>query len=121
MSCAITDRALDETAVYRPRWPLHGGAAGALRVATLLGHVTLLMAALSANPTRASSNQSLLPEATLSTATESSLVSTLRSTATIARPSAETPGRDRLSPGLIQPRHSSTFPTFQLVTLRDFR
>jgi hypothetical protein len=121
MSYAITDRAPDETAVHRPRWPLHGGAAGLLRVATLLGHVTSQMAAPSESPTRASSKWPVLPEATPSTATESRLVSTLRSTATIARPSAGTTGRHRLSPGLIQPRHSSTFPTFQLVTLRDFR
>jgi hypothetical protein len=121
MSYAITDSAPDETAVHRPRWPLHGGAARLLRVATLLGHVTSQMAAPSASPTHASSKRSLLPEATPSTATESRLVSTLRSTATIARPSAGTTGRHRLSPGLIQPPHSSTFPTFHLVTLRDFR
>ena len=121
MPYASTDRAPDKTAVRRPRWPLHGGAAGLLRVATLLGHVTSQMAAPSASPTHASSKRSVVPGTTLSTATESRLVSTLRSTATIARPSAGTTGRHRLSPGLIQPRHSSTFPTSQLVTLRDFR
>jgi hypothetical protein len=119
MSYVIADPAPDESAVFR--WPLHGGAAGLLRVVTVLGHLTLQMAARSARPTHASSKRSLLPGATLSTATESSLVSTLRSTATIARPPAGMTGRHRPSPGLIQPRHSSTFPTFQLVTLRDFR
>jgi hypothetical protein len=122
MPYAITDCAPDETTVHRPRWPLHGGAARLLRVATLLRHLTVQMAAPPASPTPASSKRSLLPGATLSTAAESRLVSVLQSTATTtARPSAGTTGRHRLGPGLIQPRHSSTFPTFQLVTLRDFR
>jgi hypothetical protein len=120
MPYAITDPAPDETTVHRPRW-LHGGAARLLRFATLLGHLTLQMAAPSASPTPPSSKRSLLPGATPSTATESRLVPVLRSTATTARLSAGTTGRHRLSLGLIQPRHSSTFPTFQLVTLRDFR
>jgi hypothetical protein len=121
MSYAITDRAPDETAVGRPRWRLHGGDPDLLRVATLLGHVSLQMAVRPASPTHALSKRSVFPGVTLSTATGSRLVSTLRSTATIARPSAGTTGRHQPSPGLIQPRYSSTFPTFQLVTLGEFR
>jgi hypothetical protein len=119
---ATNDSAPRNAAVRRPQWLLHGGAAGLLRtVGTLGGDVTSRMAARSASPRQASSDRSLLPKGTLSRAAESRLVSTLRSTATIAHPSVGTTGRHRPSPGLIQPRHSSTFPTFQLDTLRDFR
>src|SRR5215211_4863613 len=91
MSYAASDSAPLNASARRVRWRLHGVPAGLLRtVGTLGGDVTSRMAARSASPRQASSDRSLLPRGTLSRAAESRLVSTLRSTATIAHPSVGT-------------------------------
>jgi hypothetical protein len=109
MSYATSDSAPHNTAIRRPRSSLHGHAAGLLRTgATPFGNVTSRMAERSASPNHASSKRPLMARATLMV-TESMHVSTLRSTARIAQPVTGTIGRHRPIPGLIQPRHSSTF------------